>query len=109
VDAHVGVTAEERSRSQTVVLDVDIDADLSKACQSDELSDTIDYSAAVARVADVVRSSEYKLLEHLASRVVSVVSCMDGVRGVTIEVSKQPPPVSESVEAIVVRIERLPL
>jgi dihydroneopterin aldolase len=106
VDAHVGVTAEERARVQTLELDIDIDADLSKASESDELADTVDYSQTVSRVAEVVGSTECKLLEHLASKVVSVVSCMEGVLGVAVEVSKRPPPLNESAEAVTVRIER---
>lgn len=106
VDARIGVTEEERARPQTLVLDVDIDADLSKASGSDDLADTIDYAAAVSLISDTVRSSRCKLLEHLAYEVASVVSCMELVTGVSVAIWKQPPPVSQSVDAIVVRIER---
>jgi len=106
VETRVGVADAERMHRQTVRLDVDIHADLSKPADTDELADTIDYSSAVSAVADVVQRSECKLLEHLASKVATSVSCMRGVLGVTVEVSKEPPPVSENVEAIVVRIER---
>jgi dihydroneopterin aldolase len=106
VDAHIGVTEQERARPQTLRLDVDIEADLSAASASDELGDTIDYASTVSLISDTVRSSRCKLLEHLASEVASVVSCKELVSGVAVEVSKQPPPVSERVDAIVVRIER---
>lgn len=105
VDTRVGVTAAERARPQTVVVDVDIAADLSKAAASDDVADTIDYGAAVTAVADAVRGSETKLLERLAAEVASVVSRMDGVAAVTVEIRKASPPVSEQVEAIGVRIE----
>lgn len=104
VATRVGVTPEERARPQTVVLDVDVDADLAPAAASDELRDTIDYAAAVTRVADVVAASEANLLEHLAAKVISALSRMEGVQGVTVEISKQPPPVAEDVESIAVRI-----
>jgi dihydroneopterin aldolase len=106
VEACVGVTDAERARPQTLQLNVDIDADLSKASDSDDLADTIDYSKLVSRITETVRSSECNLLEHLASKVASVVSCMEGVLGVTVEVSKQPPPLRENLEAVVIRIER---
>jgi 7,8-dihydroneopterin aldolase/epimerase/oxygenase len=106
VDAHIGVTEEERARPQTLRLDVDIEADLSAAAASDDLGDTIDYASTVSLISDTVRSSRCKLLEHLASEVASVVSCKELVSGVAVEVSKHPPPVSERVDAIVVRIER---
>jgi dihydroneopterin aldolase len=106
VDAHIGVTEEERARRQTLRLDVDIEADLSAASASDDLADTVDYASTVSVIADTVRSSRCQLLEHLASEVASVVTCNELVSGVVVEVSKQPPPVSERVDAIVVRIER---
>ena len=106
VDAHIGVTEEERARPQTLRLDVDIKADLSAASASDDLGDTIDYASTVSLISQTVRSSRCKLLEHLAAEVASVVSCKELVSGVAVEVSKQPPPVSERVDAIVVRIER---
>jgi 7,8-dihydroneopterin aldolase/epimerase/oxygenase len=105
VDARVGVTDDERARPQTVVVDVDIAADLSKAAASDDVGDTIDYGAAVSAIADAVRRSETRLLERLAADVASVLSRMDGVEAVTVEIRKASPPVSEDVEGIGVRIE----
>jgi dihydroneopterin aldolase len=104
VETRVGVTQEERARPQVVVIDVDIAADLSRAAASDDLGDTIDYAAAVSQVADTVRRSETRLLEHLAGKIVSVLSRMDGVRDVTVQITKRPPPVAERVEAVAVRI-----
>jgi 7,8-dihydroneopterin aldolase/epimerase/oxygenase len=104
VATRVGVTAEERARPQTVVIDADIGADLERAAASDDLSDTIDYGAAVAAIADVVSSAEVNLLEHLAGRVVTVLSRMDGAQDVAVEIAKDPPPVQQDVAAIAVRI-----
>jgi 7,8-dihydroneopterin aldolase/epimerase/oxygenase len=106
VDARVGVTDEERNKPQTVRLDIVIRADLSRPAESDDLGDTIDYSAAVATITDAVRSTECRLLEHLASQVATRVSYMHGVLGVTVEASKEPPPLDADLEAVVVRIER---
>jgi dihydroneopterin aldolase len=106
VQTRVGVTPEERARPQIVVVDLEVSADLARAAASDSLEDTIDYAVLTTTVADVIRSSEARLLEHLASTVVSVVSRMDGVLGVTVEIAKRPPPVDERVDAVGVRIER---
>ncbi|CAN5540683.1 dihydroneopterin aldolase [soil metagenome] len=104
VQTRVGVTPHERARAQTVVVDVDVTADLTRAAATDELAETIDYAALVTKVADSIAASETRLLEHLAGKVISVVSRMDGVEGVTVQISKRPPPVAEKVEAIAVRI-----
>jgi dihydroneopterin aldolase len=105
VQARVGVSEEERARTQNVVLDVDVATDLRRAAASDDLADTIDYGAVVTAIADAVRSTEARLLEHLAARAISAVSRMDGVANVTLEIAKESPPVTERVEAIGVRIE----
>jgi dihydroneopterin aldolase len=106
VQARVGVTDQERALPQTVVIDLEVTADLSTAALSDDLDDTVDYSAMIDGVVEAVRSAESKLLEHLAARVVSVVSRMDGVQEVAVQIAKQPPPVAHDVEAIAVSLRR---
>ncbi len=103
-ETRVGVTDKERARPQTVVVDVDIGADLDRAAEADDLGATVDYARAVTTIAEVVARSNVKLLERLAAEVVSVVSRMDGVRDVTVQISKQPSPVPEDVESIAVRM-----
>lgn len=106
VETHIGVTKEERSRTQTVAINIDIEADLAKAGQSDDLADTIDYDRVATRVADLVRSTEAHLLESLAEKIADFVFSNDGVLGVTVEISKERPPIDEDVGAVVVTLER---
>lgn len=106
VETRVGVTDEERARPQSVVVGIEIEADLSAAGVSDELDDTIDYDRVVTEVGALLRGSECRLLEHLAQQIASQVVRMQGVRAVTVEVSKESPPISEDVGPIGVRIER---
>ena len=104
VPARVGVTDRERDAPQTVLVDVDVEADLARAARSDDVADTVDYSGLVALVAETISSTEAKLLERLASEVVSVVSRMDGVKRVTVEIAKDPPPLAQQVERVSVTI-----
>ncbi|MEA2453071.1 MAG: dihydroneopterin aldolase / 2-amino-4-hydroxy-6-hydroxymethyldihydropteridine diphosphokinase [Actinomycetota bacterium] len=106
VDTHIGVTAQERSRPQEVVVDIDISKDLSAAGATDSLDDTIDYDALVTEVAAFIRSSECNLLERLASQIADRVSAKQAVNGVTVRVKKLHVPVDEEVAAISVTIER---
>ena len=105
VRTHVGVSDEERVTPQTVVVDVDVDADVTSAAESDDITDTIDYAELVNIVTETVAESRSKLLEHLAAQVVSVVLSMDGVRGVTVEIAKDPPPLRQEVDRVSVKIE----
>ncbi len=106
VDTYIGVTPEERTRPQSVVIDADVRADLSAPGRSDDLAHTIDYARLVERVAAAVRSSEAHLLEYLAEEIAAVISADVGVTGVAVEVGKASPPLAEAVERVSVRIER---
>lgn len=106
VETHIGVTEEERSRSQKVVIGIQIGADLSRAGASDDLNDTLDYDAIVKRTSELVRSAEWHLLEHLAERIAASISPLDGVVQVTVEVRKEKLPLDEDVSAVSVRLVR---
>ena len=104
--ARIGWTSEERSRTQDVFVTAEMVADLSLAGTSDSLEDTVDYHAAVRTISELVRSSNSKLLEHLAEEIASRLLGLSLVVSVTVEVRKAAPPVEEDVGAIGVHIER---
>jgi FolB domain-containing protein len=102
----IGVTEQERAVEQVVVIDIDIQADLVRSGESDELEDTIDYDATITQVVALVRAGERKLLEHLAEEIGGLITRHPGVKGVTVEIAKENLPVEEDVDSVVVRIER---
>lgn len=106
VETHIGVTKEERSRAQTVSIVVDMETDAAASGVSDDIADTVDYDKVSTQVADLVRSSEFHLLEALASRIADLVLQYEGVDRVTVEVTKERPPIDEDVGAVVITIER---
>lgn len=102
----IGVTADERVEPQTVVIDLEIELDLGPAGRSDDLADTLDYSAVVGGVASLAERSESTLLEHLAARICDLILEDARVEGVGVIVGKETPPVPEEVEAVSVRMTR---
>ena len=64
-----GVLPEEQSRPQPFEVDVELEVDLATAGQSDDLDDTVDYSAVSEAVSRVVKNERYQLLERLATRI----------------------------------------
>ena len=72
VRCRVGVTALERSRAQEVVITLTMHADLSKACRSDRLADTVDYKAIKLKILSEAERAPFKLIEHLAQRVADI-------------------------------------
>lgn len=106
VPTHVGVTDEERSQPQTVIINIELILDLKPAAHSDNLTDTVDYDRLTTEVAELVRSSETKLLENLAETIATHVCTLTRVERVSVEVIKESPPIPEDVGPIAVRISR---
>lgn len=106
LDATLGVTDEERQTPQPIRIDLEILADLHKAGDSDDLDDTLDYGTIVEAVSRLVRSRSPRLVENLAEEIASTITALRGVTGVTVEVTKELPPIVESLERIGVRIRR---
>ncbi|HUI49547.1 MAG TPA: dihydroneopterin aldolase [Acidimicrobiia bacterium] len=101
-----GVLPEEQSRPQPFEVDVELLVDVAKAGESDELEDTVDYSAVCEAVSRVVSSEQYRLLERLAARIAEVCRADPRVLGVAVEVRKMHPPVRALLNYVAVRVER---
>ena len=107
VKSHIGATEEERSRPQSLSINLDVVTDLRPAGLSDNLTETVDYGLLVAEVASLVEGSNCALLEHLAENIATHIASIEGVNGVTVEVAKDAPPIEQDVGIVAVRIERL--
>lgn len=101
-----GVLPEERLRPQPLEIDLDIETDLDLAGSTDRLSDTVDYSAIVDEVAQVVSGGHSMLLEHLAERLATSILMHRKVNSVTVAVRKLRPPVPQHLATTGVRITR---
>ncbi|HSI24410.1 MAG TPA: dihydroneopterin aldolase [Methylotenera sp.] len=88
VKTKLGVPAWERMVAQTVILDIEIGYDVSKACKSDSIADTIDYGAVVARVHGTLREHSFQLVEALAEHVCKLIFTEFGALSVKIKVAK---------------------
>jgi dihydroneopterin aldolase len=106
VRTRVGWTDEERAEPQFVLVDLDLETDVSASSASDDLADTIDYAAVISDVARHVSSKETRLLERLAADVAEMVSAMNGVKRVSVEIAKEVVPVPEEVGRVAVHVER---
>jgi 7,8-dihydroneopterin aldolase/epimerase/oxygenase len=69
VSAVIGVHPWEREIEQTLVVSVDMAADVPKAAASDDLADALDYSAVAEAIAAVLRDGKFRLIETAAERV----------------------------------------
>ncbi len=104
VKTKLGVPAWERVLPQTIILDIEIGYDLSKACKSDAIADTIDYGAVVARIKETLSENSFQLVEALAEHICQLIFNEFGALIVKIKVAK--PAILLGLKALGVVIER---
>jgi FolB domain-containing protein len=100
----IGIDDEERLTPQNVILDVSIGLDVTTASVSDDVSDTIDYSALTDRLVDFVESSSFMLLERLAVAIADI--CFDEKRATWVQVSVDKPSAATKASKVGVTITR---
>jgi dihydroneopterin aldolase len=101
-----GVSESERSAAQPFELDIDVFTDMSRAADSDDLADTVDYQALAEGACRVVAERSFQLLEALAGAVAESSLEHEGVEQVTVSVRKLRPPVAVDMASAGVRITR---
>ena len=69
--AAIGVTPEERTMKQRLLIDVEIATPTAKAARTDSLKDALDYSRVATVVMEVCRSRDFHLIETLAELLAS--------------------------------------
>ena len=69
----IGINDWERHVKQEVNINIIMELDVSKAAQSDDIKDTIDYKALKKKIMGFVKSSRFNLLERLAAEVLNIV------------------------------------
>lgn len=71
--AYHGVNPEEKRDGQTFLLDITLSADLSRARQTDDLNDTVNYAAVRKTVQKAFTGESYDLIERAAQAVCEAV------------------------------------
>lgn len=104
--AYCGILPEEIDRRQPFEIDVDVDVDLRRAGESDDLANTIDYGAIVANIQTLATNERYGLLERFASDVASGVLVNEMATAVRVTIRKLRPPVSQDLASSGVTIRR---
>jgi len=84
----IGTNDWERKVKQKVVINIDIELDVSKAAKSDKIQDTLDYKALTKKIIKRVEASKYYLLEKLSSEVLKIVMEDRRVKAASVRVDK---------------------
>ncbi len=100
----IGIYDWEREIRQTVRLDLEMAWDCSKAAESDDISDALDYKSVSKRLISFVEGSSFGLIEKLAEACAQIVIQEFGVPWLRLKMSK--PGAVRGSENVAVVIER---
>jgi dihydroneopterin aldolase len=84
----IGIFDWERQVKQTVLIDIELSADIRKAALSDAVADTLNYKRVAKRVLAFVEASQFHLVEALAEHIAMLILEEFGVDWVSIVLSK---------------------
>ncbi len=87
-EAIIGIFDWERQVKQTVLIDIEICADIRKAALTDAIADTLNYKRVAKRVLSFVESSQFHLVETLAEHIAMLILEEFAVAWVGIVLSK---------------------
>lgn len=104
VDTVIGIWEWERRIRQTVVIDLEMSADIARAAATDDVADTLNYKSVAKRVQEFVADSSFQLVETLAERIASIIREEFDVSWVRVRVNK--PGAIRGSKAVGVMIER---
>lgn len=100
----IGIYDWEREIRQTVRLDLEMAWDISKAGQTDNIEDTLDYKAVSKRLINYVEASSFGLIESLAEHCAAIILDEFDVPWLRLKMSK--PGAVRGSENVAVLIER---
>ena len=97
---------EERIVGNKFLVDITIEADMTLPARSDNLKDAVNYQ----RIYELIKQQmglKSHLLEHIASRILDAIySDMEGIKKVTVKVSKMNPPMGGKIGSVSVILSR---
>lgn len=104
VNSLIGVYDWEREAKQPIIVDITMQLDLSRAADSDDVADTIDYAQAAQKLADVADKSEFQLLEALAGHMIQAMFDAYPVLHITLRLTK--PNILDNAQQVAVELSR---
>ena len=88
IDTVIGIWDWERKIRQTVIIDLEMSADIVRAAATDNVEDTLNYKSVAKRLQEFVGESSFQLVETLAEQIAGIVRDEFGVAWVKVTVHK---------------------
>lgn len=100
----IGIYPWERIVPQTIQIDVEIALPTSRACQSDDIQDALNYALIIERINRILKEKHFSLLEALAEHIAQIILTEFQSPWVKVSVAKLG--IIRGVNKLGVRIER---
>ena len=84
----VGINEDERIEKQDVVANITLWADLTRACHTDNIDDTVDYKSLKKKILNMAENSNFLLVEALSQAIADLCLEYDRVEQVKVCVEK---------------------
>lgn len=102
-----GVYPEENRLGQKYIVDLDLRLDLSRAAQSDDVDDTVNYAEIHTVVKAIVEGPPVKLIETLSEKIASaLLGTYTSIIKATVSVTKPNPPFDITFDGVTVELRR---
>ncbi|RED53076.1 dihydroneopterin aldolase [Cohnella lupini] len=102
-----GVFPEENKLGQKYIVDLDLGIDLSRAAQSDDVADTVNYAEIHSVVKGIVEGQPVKLIETLTEKIAStLLGTYTSIIKATVSVTKPNPPFDITFDGVTVEFRR---
>ena len=89
IECIIGIWEWERRIKQTIILDLDMAADIRRAASTDKIEDTLNYKAVSKRLIEFVGNSQFQLVETLAEKVAEILLTEFKLPWVRVRVNKK--------------------
>lgn len=100
-----GVNKEEKAQGQNFIVDAVLYVDLSKAGNTDKVSDTVSYAKVTKTIIKTVNEKSYDLLEKVATRIIQqIFNEFLSVKKVDVTVKKPEAPINADFDYMAVNI-----
>lgn len=106
VFSYHGVNPEEKEKGQPFVLDITVNADLSRPGATDNLEDTMNYAKISKLAVATMQSEKNNLIERAATRVADAILDEFPAQAVTVLLKKPRAPIAADFDYVAVEITR---
>jgi len=100
----IGIHDWEREKKQDILINVEMEADLRPAGQSDDFNEAVDYRAVTKSIIGLVETSEFFLVEKMAEEIAAI--CLENPKVEVARVRVEKPGAVRFSRSVGVEVER---